>query len=261
MATLRTVTVDPDGGADYTSLNSAESTEQGNISASGSDEYVVFECTSSGSDDTSNVTFGGWTTGPTFDNRIEVQSPSGSRHAGVINQSLYVYTAVMSLYEDWNYIHHLQFVGSGSGGSVYFANASSGEGRVSHCIFTGCTRAVHNLNNTNTIKIWNNLAYECGTAGYQADFEMDGNATYYCENNTSVDKGDGDNYSNGGTCTVINCVADGPGASDSCFLGTYETGSDFNTASNSDDPGSGANNKQSVSPSYENAAADDYHLA
>ena len=67
MATLRTVIVDTDSaysGFDYTSLNGAESSEQGDISlSSGTDEYVVIEChATSGTNDSTPTNFNGWTT-------------------------------------------------------------------------------------------------------------------------------------------------------------------------------------------------------
>jgi hypothetical protein len=88
MATERNIKVDPavvggDGDGSewihaYASLSLAEADQQGDISVTtGSDEYVVFECRSSGAnpaDDTA-VSFIGWTT--EAGNYIEVKATSG----------------------------------------------------------------------------------------------------------------------------------------------------------------------------------------
>jgi len=76
MAAIRTVIVDTDSlepGFAYTNLETAQSTEQGNISlSSGSDEYVVFECyATNGTNDGIIVNINGWTT--EVDNYIEVR--------------------------------------------------------------------------------------------------------------------------------------------------------------------------------------------
>ena len=69
MASLKQVIVDADEaypGWDYTTLATAESTEQNDISLdTGTDEYVVFECyATSGTAEqpTSGITIVGWTT-------------------------------------------------------------------------------------------------------------------------------------------------------------------------------------------------------
>ncbi len=93
MAALRTIYVDPGvvGGTGdgstfanaYSSLNVAENAEDGDITLStGSDEYVVFECRSTGGTaDTATVTVIGWTTAA--DNYILVRAHVNHRPDGI----------------------------------------------------------------------------------------------------------------------------------------------------------------------------------
>ena len=95
-ATLRQIIIDTDSsytGYDYSDLETAQSTEQGNISlASGTDEYVVFECyATSGAVDDTAVVINGWTTESAGGNYIEINGllDSSYGHQGVWDATEY----------------------------------------------------------------------------------------------------------------------------------------------------------------------------
>ena len=112
MATLRTVTVNTDneGSPDYTYLEDAMSTEVGDISPTGSDEYVVFECTGA-TDDTTYVSITGWTQNNSA-NYIKVVTPEADRHQGSWDGSKYALViaddGAIDIAEDYVYIEALQ---------------------------------------------------------------------------------------------------------------------------------------------------------
>jgi hypothetical protein len=102
MATLRQIIVDTDSsysGYDYSTLATAESTEQGNISnATGTDEYVVFECYATSGTSDGNVVFDGWTTELSGGNYVEVtgKEDTAEYHDGIWDDTKYRIIATTS---------------------------------------------------------------------------------------------------------------------------------------------------------------------
>jgi hypothetical protein len=72
----RSVTIDPDGGGDYTSLNSAESTEQATYAdlVSDGNTMTFVQSSSGGTADTVAVSISGWTVDATHDITVEADS-------------------------------------------------------------------------------------------------------------------------------------------------------------------------------------------
>ncbi len=78
-------TVNPDGGADYASLNVWESDRQGDISITGRNWTERVEVSSSGSADTVDTIMDGWLT----DTNNPIQLFQHQSHSGVFNDSIY----------------------------------------------------------------------------------------------------------------------------------------------------------------------------
>lgn len=104
-----------------------------------------------------------------------------------------------------------------------------------------------------TIYFINCLAINCGND----NFRTAGGGTGYMYNCTSVDAGLDGFTRGGGTQILKNCLATGSASDD--FAGVWDSASTDNGSSDTSAPGS--NPEISLSVSYVNAGADDYHLA
>jgi len=185
MATLRTVIVDTDSsepGYDYTSLEDAESNEQGNISlSSGSDEYVVFECyATSGTNDGTIVNILGWTTEAA--NYIEVR---GERLEGASWDSSKWRIEItdddpLSVNESYVRLNAIQLSKVYSSDDTYtsclgFSNIDvSNDVRVSNSIIRCVPGATVkyigiDVNDGDTnLTVWNTIIYDCPRRGIES---------------------------------------------------------------------------------------------
>lgn len=227
MATLRTVIVDKDEsftGWDYSTLNSAEANEQGDISAStGTDEYVVIECyATSGTADTTATTFSGWTT--QSGNYIQIITPESHRHEGSWDTSTYRLESssgdCFSVEEDYLRIEGLQIrtvsINVNNDHVVKFSNQNaSNEIRIEKCIIRGADNGTYTQNGIYfsdpdaILKIGNNIIYDINVS--VNSYCIYGTGTSYFYNNTCI----GGVYTirdgSVGLMTAINNICDGAG--------------------------------------------------
>lgn len=204
MATPRAIDVDTDGLGDYTSLFTAEDTEDAtnpDISLTGgSDEYVVFTCrASSGSADTTAVTINNWTTeGP--DNYIEVVAHADHKASTLWNNTIYrlevANSIVLAINDDDVRLKNLQIgKSSTTADSEYNVSISSlnntygTEHWIEGCLLRQPRDANNDtkepcigINDANAVvKIWHTGCYGAGT------FASTGNSVIFIGNCTTVD--------------------------------------------------------------------------
>ena len=268
--------MDTAGGGDYTSLNTAEATEAGDITAAtGTDEYVEFHCTGSAAD-TAAVDLDTWTTATA--NYIEVVNDDA--HGGKYNTGAYRIELtnspadqIIDINEDFVRLTGLQLkytrttATSGKRG-VRFFSLGSGAIYVRRCIVAGSLGGVATTvaglkiaDSDPTYYFANNLVYDFDTTGSEGISSTGASsATVYDYNNTVVNCLVG--FATGGTGhKVVNCgyVSQGLSSADG-FSGTFHTNSDYNASDiASDAPGTHAQNE--VSPTFVDEGNDDFHLA
>jgi hypothetical protein len=206
VATLRTVIVDKDeaySGWDYSTLNSAESNEQGDISlTTGTDEYVVFECyATSGTADTSKTTFVGWTT--QSGNYIQIITPESHRHEGSWDISTYRYEitdyggSAFSIQENYVRIEGLQIrtpsVNSDYDYVVVFSGLDvANDIRIEKCILRGADSGsyiqygISVVDTDAIVKIGNNIVYDIENGGSNVNPCVYSTGTSYVYNNTFI---------------------------------------------------------------------------
>jgi hypothetical protein len=129
----------------YATLAVAETAEDGDITAAtGSDEYVIFECHNTlGSADSSGPTFIGWTTAAA--NYVLVRANSSYRHAGTYDTSKYHLARtnevlLLRTWEDYIRLEGLQFKGTVTDATaldmlVINGTNASNDIRVEDCLF------------------------------------------------------------------------------------------------------------------------------
>jgi hypothetical protein len=246
MATLREVIVDTDSafpGFEYSSFNTAESNEQGDISSS--DEYVVINClATNGTADTTGTDINGWTTAPTC--YVEMTSPtafaSGSyptasyRHSGSWDESKYRYeitdrgVSAMAIQDQNVRLTGLQMrtpsISTDEDHVINVISIDSGSDiRIENCIIRGANDAA-NVNSgiyvgdaDATMRIKNNIIYDIYSG--LSNYPIVGGLTY-AYNNTCI----GGNFCiRGTTLTAINNICQ-----DANTRAIYEqiTGSGYN---------------------------------
>lgn len=259
MPTTVTKIVDPDSGAgtDYTSLSAAEAAERAvQQDLVGNDRILVFECRStSGTADTTFMEFTGWTTDSTH--YIKIQSTGTNRHSGAWNASKYRIVG-FKVSQDYTRIEGIQSVAPAGDAAVY-VNASNV--RVSSCIIDVGTAGTYSYGifggGTNG-KIFNNLFLVNSGFRYGA---LPNNTGYVFENNTFICTS-GTPYgifSNSTDAVLTNNLSSGF-ANDHSFASGVSASSDYNAASGTDNPGSGAHNRTSQTFTFVNSGAGDYDL-
>jgi len=249
MATLRTVIIDTDNayaGFDYTTLTSANSTEQGDISLStGSDEYVVFECyATSGTADTAQVNIDGWITEPT--NYIEVtgMNDAAEYHNGVWDVTKYRLTNINSsafvVTEEHVRVTGLQIQQSNTTSTrqpIVTSNASQAD---THFEFSynllkgngGSSYAQHGirLEGTNAgqvVLIWNNIIFDTSTFSTSYGIRSNHSGTTYAYNNTIIGGTSGLNR-NAGTTYFVNNLTQGQVTSGVSWAGSVGDNTGWN---------------------------------
>jgi hypothetical protein len=229
MATLRTVIVDKDNaypGVDYTTLNDAESNEQGDISlTTGTDEYVVIECyATSGTADTAATTFGGWTTESA--NYIQVITPESHRHEGSWDTSTYRFEITDSgdyaiwIEEDYLRLEGLQFrtpsINANSSHIVEFDHMNaSNDVRIEKCIIRGANSSTYTQAGIMVVdvdaiaKVGNNIIYDINNS--LLSYCLYSSGTVYAYNNTLIGGLFAIRDNSIALMTAINNICDGAG--------------------------------------------------
>lgn len=229
MATLRQIIVDTDSsypGYDYATLQDAEDNEQDNISAAtGTDEYMVFNCYATSGTADAYTNFDGWTTEYSGQNYIEViTSGVNYRHGGEWDTNTYtiyhdggINMASLRTYEDHFRVTGLQIWMNNSSGTrrgfiTASLSASDGEIIVSYCLVRGNGGSSQNERGIGLAsgvsgqvqKIYNNIVFDISTAGtsYGIYSNADSGSTTYIYNNTVIG-GTYGIYRNGGTVISI----------------------------------------------------------
>lgn len=265
MATLRTVTVKSSGG-DYTSLQAAETGEQGDLVSL--DRQLDIECHNivDGS-----VTFAGWTTDATRYVRVY----AAQHHGGSWSTSAYrIVTATNPVAVTGCAFIRFQGIqidcthtGTNNRTNLFFDTTAdtSTSAYVEGCIFrrsvapTGGThRALAVADADWVVRVSNCLFFWeltniTGTMAFQ---NTPSGGTVYLYNCTSYGWDTGFRRQSGIT-TVINCLVQ---ASVDGYNGTFAAASDYNVSNiAADAPGS--NSRQSQTTTFVNAAGLDFHLA
>lgn len=234
MAALRTVIVDKDNvypGVDYTTLNDAESNEQGNISAStGTDEYVVIECyATSGTADTIATDFVGWTTESA--NYIQIITPESHRHEGSWDTSTYRLeitdsgAAAFNIQENYIRLEGLQIrtpsISSTGDDLVRVLNITgTNDIRIEKCIIRGDIDNSYNQNGIDNsdadavLKIGNNIIYDINITSSNHCIYNTGTAYVY--NNTCIGGIFVIRDASANLMTAINNICDGSGTRSIC---------------------------------------------
>ena len=154
-----THTVNPDGGADYTSLSAWDATENGNLVTGARDgEIATAVCHTGGSADTTAFDLDGWTTDA--DGYCSITIDSAHRHAGVWDANKYRLIAAnwhaIQIYEDYTRIDGLQIGFSGTItydiGAIKW-KASGLHAKVSNCIVQGHTTVGYSSRPTGSLRI------------------------------------------------------------------------------------------------------------
>lgn len=286
MATAQTVSVDPGGGGDYTSLYTALTTEDKDISqGTGTDDNFTFECSdSSGTpsgDDWGNVQFDfstAWVTDESNDNWVKVIGV-GATGAATPDWDASKYWLIQSSTTNWHeftiaigavYIERLQIDQTGdtdSGISISATSTDSIKILGCHLLRSGSGTSnnrwgIEVKNSDDTIIVNNIISgnWVYGIGSWWAGGNPGGNVVY---NNTIIDAlsyGFGLGTS-GADWYVKNNLIEGSGTADYRDVGTYAT-----TATNwgENDSPDGTDYEMDgtpPTPTWEDAANDDYHLA
>ena len=252
MASLVQVIVDTDSsyaGYDYSDLQTAESTEQGDISlGSGTDEYVVFECyATSGTADTVGA-FDGWITEST--NYIEVTGLADSNygHRGIWDDNEYriIETSganCIAIYEAHFRVTGLQLFNNNAASIKmcvrdYENSDSTGHKVVSYNLAKGSSSATYNMrgislagHSSASSDIYNNIIYDVNTAATSHGIYVSG-GTYNVYNNTIIGGTNGITR-NSGTGNFINNLCQDQVSYGISWAGVPEAASGWNLI---DDP-------------------------
>ncbi len=261
-----THTVDPDGTGDYVSLSALEAAQQQDLTDGGGDTYTAKNISSSGTDDTTQLTWDGWVTAAANYAKIIVEQ--ANRHAGVWDAAKPVLGPITGDYtfkirDQYIRVEGLQVgiedVGNRVGIEINLIAGGGSDIRISHCLVQGSgNNSNHGINVVDadaTVKIYNNIIYNCAGVAVGKGIRID-NGVVDVWNNTVVDCAIGI-YRGAGTVNVdMNLVSDCTDA----FLGTF-AGGEENAYTEGGDP---ANNGNSVTRgnefTFENYAGDDFHI-
>lgn len=209
MATLKTVIIDTDetySGWTYNNIADAEAFHQGNITAAtGTDEYVVFECyATSGSADTT-VVFDGWTTEYSGQNYVEINGSLDPDygHSGIWDNNQYRIEGTAGSSTLATTVEHfrvigIQALGNQTTGNRHIINMNSmtdatGEIIVSYNIIKGNNGSTYQQQGIDAegavgqvIKVYNNIIYDISTAGSAYCIYMTSSGYIYIYNNTLI---------------------------------------------------------------------------
>lgn len=246
MATESIKTIKPSGG-DYTGLAAWEAGEQGDLVAA--DEIAVAECYSM--NDAAQLNINGWTTDAT--RYIRIYTPVSERHDGKWNSSKFRKehnSWVIIVQENFVRIDGLQLQLTRSDGERsairLFGPGASSDIRISNNIIRGIISGTAVCEGINFVfgaaptEVWNNIIYDfingvtdcCGILVTDGTKDLYNNTVYNCFTGYSR---------TGGTVNATNC---GAAECNTGFSGT------INQTTNS-----------SVTPTFEDEGADDFHLA
>ena len=223
-------------GYDYTTLISAESNEQADLTATGLYKIAVFECyATSGTADTAQVNIDGWITEPT--NYIEVtgMNDAAEYHNGVWDVTKYRLTNINSsafvVTEEHVRVTGLQIQQSNTTSTrqpIVTSNASQAD---THFEFSynllkgngGSSYAQHGirLEGTNAgqvVLIWNNIIFDTSTFSTSYGIRSNHSGTTYAYNNTIIGGTSGLNR-NAGTTYFVNNITQGQASSGVSWAG------------------------------------------
>jgi hypothetical protein len=270
----------------YTSLSNAEAgTENtgidsdlvnfdtGNVNLTTNNLQWNFACYANGTTaDTTAVMISGWTTA--FANYIKIYTPTASnevgvsqRHNGKWDGNKYklevVDSNILYIVTDYVKTDGLQFqITSSSGvGKVFYANSlTAGANRieVSNNIMKGVSTGGTDIDGidsgyaNNDIYIWNNILYDFNDIGTRTPGKA------YIYNNTVVNVNQAIHTGLSLRVVAKNNLVKGSGNS---YIGTFATGTDYNSTDSTDDIGAGSNNRISQTFTFIDEANDDFHLA
>jgi len=273
MATEVVKIVDTGGSGDYSSLAAWEAdfgscTQSNYPSMSGDGDLVgadliaVADCRcSTGDEDDSAVTIDGWTSVDSDHYiRIWTDPDQGYRHPGKWDDTKYRLVlsegTIFDIQEEYVRLIGLQMKGTRSTGSQLLIHTyyTSRYLRVEKCIL--CRENAGGTVNTgigcdnSAVQIYlvNNLFYDI------PQYAIRGNDYYYLYNNTIINCGTGVDGGSSGYCRAINNIVD----CTTCFVGVFDSDSDFNISS--DDTAPGPNSIHNATVTFVDAANGDFHL-
>lgn len=201
-----TASVNPDGGADYTSLNSAEATEQAtHTDLVGDNNTMAFNGSSSGSADTTAATITGWTTGA--GNGISVNAINS--HGGLRDTGYRIVTAaaVLTIAQSFVLIDGVSGKTTNAGNDVFHLNAANIQ--AVNCLAYDSGRYGYRGDNVTNVGFVNCTAMNCGGGGF---WFRDSGFGYNCV--AVGNTGAGFLVDNFDTMTLKNCYAGGNSGTD-----------------------------------------------
>ena len=264
--------------AAYASLSAWEAAENTNLDTA--NNIMQVNCVGSTADTTA-VTISGWTTSAT--DYIEIIGDWAPLTDGKFSTSKYRLNVqnftqlTIANATAFIRIHNLQIYNSDvNTGNIWgiLCNSTITSGEIR--IYNNCIRGNNNtswydmgiriLGGTATYYIYQNWIYDWGTT---ADFNYSaiyfnpntiaGGVNCYCENNTFHNNVVGIQRF-AGNLIAINNIVKGSGNTYS-YVGTFATGTDYNSTDSTDSIGVGSNNKTSQTFTFVDEANDDFHLA
>jgi hypothetical protein len=278
---------------EYTSLSAAEAGASDanhlNTSNLATGNYILhIVCCYDSASDTTAFTVDGWTMSATY--YLEIIAPNNSqsdcnvrqRHQGIWSATKFNITvsnaAAIQIKDTHVRVIGLQIkvstTNAGDQCGIY-VNTYTGDSdiRISHCIMAGHAASAQSYHcgietdaiNTGTqkCKIWNCLFYDFGGAAVNRGYGIfqattASNLYTYINNCTAADCGNGyhGNWNDSDRFIIKNSIASGIG--NTGYDGHVE-GSNYDTSNKADT--TGANSKNSVTPTYKDIASDNYHLA
>ncbi len=256
-------TIDPDGTGDYTSLNAGDTGEQQDLTDAGGDTFTFNCSSSSGGDDSTAVNLTGWTTAAA--NFLEVL---GDHVSSAFDDSAYIRTASMSLFEEFTRITNVGFSLAATTAIAIGSGVTGPDIRISGCYFKGnSSGSVYAVDSgpdgTGTLKMWNCVINDYPRA---LNLNQQGGASIsvFLENITvynATSFGFMERASGAMTLGAKNCYIDSPDA----FFGTWandDAKNDYNviTENNAGEVAIGSNGAFNTTASFVDAAGDDLAL-
>lgn len=256
-ATPTSVTVNTDGGGDYTSLAAAEAGEQKDLVTA--NEQLTISCSGTTADVTA-VTVDGWTTDATRD--IVTQ---GDNNTGVWDDTKYrlIITtgSVVSVGVDAEFVNLQTYKNVDLANAHSYTTLAAINLTIKNCIVRGFgsiagsgTQRGVSIENASNVKIVNTVFYDHTSTSLGSVIRNNG-GTVYCYNVT-IDEGQYCYLNISGSFTVINCIAQ---ANNNAFTGTFTAGSDYNI-SNLAGAAPGANSLNNTTVNFADASAGDFRL-
>lgn len=259
--------------AAYTSLSAWEAARQADLTGTGVHEVV---CETGGTADTTTVNISGWTT--TASDYIDIHTSAEHRHAGIWSDAKYRLAVAdnngFTISEDYVRISWLQVSSSATTATNrsaitissiisaanefrFYGNIIKGTGATSTYKLNGILS-----NDADAIvKAWNNIIYDCinGTTQSTGIYLASGtNCEVY--NNTITDCGIGI-WAGSSNVKAVNNLVNNIATASLTYVGTFSTGTDYNSTDSTDAIGVGSNNRTSQTFTFANEAGDDFHLA